>query len=1087
MRSGVAALVFALCAVLLLTAASPAGAVTRKKAGKSAVAALGAGKSTGPVIVFGLPTKVRAGTKVTQEGKSKVLARAGSSGAYFFYQDAAPFQAFPHAGRVALVDAKSGKVKLTGSLKRRPLLNGRLPAFLRSSRAYRDQDYVIYEGQGKSGQHEPGPSPAPAAAPSLLTVDVPGVNQAPEGDDQTVVAKLNSPKHITLTGSDPDVSPDGDTDNDILTFFVTKPPNHGTLSGTPPNVVYTPEPGWLGPDHFFFKVSDGELDSKEAKVTIGVVPVGSPPVVTTSTGCTSYAELTPAVPVDPALTVSDSDDTVLDSATVRIATSFEGGDDLVFTDQSGISGSYSDNTGTLTLTGTATVATYEAALRTVRYRNLAAGTPAATKDIEFVVNDAGNDSAPAVKQVCVTESGGPNDRPIGEIGTEGALSYIENDGPLPIDGAFHVIDDDSTHLSGATVRFTLSQPPEDDDGNPIGSPVNNFRPAEDVLAFTDQNGITGSYNSATGVLTLSGLATVADYEAALRSVTYENTSEDPFDGARTIRFQVTDSSGLSSVPSNQGVLITPVNDAPEVTTSDGSSSYTEDEPATAVDADLDSIDVDDDDLEGARVRISAGFQAGDDLVFVDQLGISGVYNTGTGELTLTGTASVADYQTALRSIEFRHVGDDPDPSRTVEFVTNDGELDSAPATKDIAVTAVNDAPVLSASAGSAAWTEGDPGAAVDPGLTATDVDSDTFAGATVTISAGSVSGDSLGFSDQNGISGFFDSETGVLTLTGTASVADYEAALRSVTFQSSSDDPTGATRTVSFQADDGGSTDNLSNTVTRDVAVTPVNDAPVVTTSENSTEYEIGGPAVAVDADVAVGDPDDVSIESAQVSISAGFEAGDDLVFVDQLGISGVYNTGTGVLTLTGSASLDDYRAALASVEFQTTAESPSARTVEFKVNDGDLDSATATKAIDLVEPPPNQAPFVTTSEGSTTYTLGDTSGVEVDPGLLVTDADDTNIESGHVQVDGFEPGDELVFVDQLGISGVFNTGTGVLTLSGTATLADYETAMRSIKFRHTGDNQSAFRTVAFKVNDGELDSAFGLRSLQLEAAPPPD
>ena len=1329
--------------MLLLAAAAPASALTRKQAGKRAVAALGASKASGPVVVFGLPKKVAAGTKVTQQGKSKVLARAGSNGAFFFYKDGAPFTAFPHPGRVALVDAKTGKVKLTKVLTRKPLLNGRLPAFLKSTSAYRDDDYVVYESNTQTTDAPTTTTAEPE--PSFLAVDVPGVNQPPEGDDQFVTAKFNSPKHITLTGADPDLSDGEETPSELLTYTISKPPNKGTISGQPPNITYTPQPGWLGPDHFFFTVSDGELTSKEAKVTISVVPLGAPPTVTASAGCTAYSELTAAVAVDPGLTVSDPDDTVLDSAAVRIV-NFEGGDDLGFTDQNGITGSFSDNTGVLTLVGDASLATYQAALRTVTYRNLANGSPSPTKDIQFTVNDAGNNSAAATKQVCITESGGPNDRPIGEIGTEGALSYIENDGPLSIDAAFWIVDDDSTHLSGATVKFTVSQPPLDDDGNPIGDPVNNYREGEDVLAFTDQNGITGSFDSSLGVLTLSGSATVAAYEAAIRSVTYENTSEDPFDGARTVRFQVTDSSGLNSVPSNQGILITPVNDAPEVDTSDGNSSYTEDEPAVPVDAALDSIDVDDEDLEGAKVRISAGLQSGDELIFVDQAGISGTYNTGTGELTLTGTASVADYQTALRSIEFRHVGDDPDPSRTVEFVTNDGELDSVPATKDITVIPVNDKPVLSATAGSTAYTENDAGVVVDSSVSASDVDSDTFAGATVSVSGNFVAGDTLGFADQNGISGNYDSETGVLTLTGSASIADYETALRSVTFSSSSDNPTdatrtvsfvaddggstdnlsdavtrdvtvtpvndapavntsagttsytendagvavdadlsssdvdddnlegavvrissgfeagddlffvnqngisgvystgtgvltlsgsaseadyetalrsiefsstsdnpgpsrtvefvtndgeldsaaatkdiaitavndkpvlsatagsasyteggaavvvdsgvsasdvdsttfagatvtisgnytggdtlgfveqngisggfdsetgvltlsgnasisdyetalrsvtfestsdnptGATRTISFVADDGGSTDNLSDAVSRDVSVTPVNDAPVVATSEGSTEYPVGDPGVAVDGNVAVDDADDSSIESATVSIGAGFEAGDELVYVNQLGITGVYNTVTGVLTLIGSAPESDYDTALRSIEFRHTGGTPSGtRTVEFKASDGDADSATATKTISIVEPPANTAPFVTTSEGSTTYTLGDTSGVEADPGVLVTD-DGATLTGGQVQVDGFEPGDELVYVDQLGISGVFNTGTGVLVLTGSASVADYETALRSIKFRHTGDNQSSFRTIAFKVNDGEFDSAFGLKSLQLVA-----
>jgi hypothetical protein len=65
---------------------------------------------------------------------------------------------------------------------------------------------------------------------------------------------------------------------------------------------------------------------------------------------------------------------------------------------------------------------------------------------------------------------------------------------------------------------------------------------------------------------------------------------------------------------------------------------------------------------------------------------------------------------------------------------------------------------------------------------------------------------------------------------------------------------------------------------------------------------------------------------------------------------------------------------------------------------------------------------------------------------------------------------------------GTFDSGVGVLDLAGTASVADYETALRSIRFRHFGDNQSAFRSVAFRVNDGEVDSSFALKRIDVIA-----
>jgi hypothetical protein len=41
-------------------------------------------------------------------------------------------------------------------------------------------------------------------------------------------------------------------------------PAHGTLSGTAPNVTYTPAANYNGSDSFTFKVNDGALDSTPA-------------------------------------------------------------------------------------------------------------------------------------------------------------------------------------------------------------------------------------------------------------------------------------------------------------------------------------------------------------------------------------------------------------------------------------------------------------------------------------------------------------------------------------------------------------------------------------------------------------------------------------------------------------------------------------------------------------------------------------------------------------------------------------------------------------------------------------------------------
>ena len=124
-----------------------------------------------------------------------------------------------------------------------------------------------------------------------------------------------------------------------------------------------------------------------------------------------------------------------------------------------------------------------------------------------------------------------------------------------------------------------------------------------------------------------------------------------------------------------------------------------------------------------------------------------------------------------------------------------------------------------------------PATAIKADLTLADVDSATLTGATVSITANFAAGqDVLGFANQSGITGSYNAATGVLTLSGTATVAQYQAALRSVTYSNSSASPSTAVRTVSFQADDGQAANHASNVATSTVTVT-VPSPPVITSN----------------------------------------------------------------------------------------------------------------------------------------------------------------------------------------------------------------------------------------------------------------
>ena len=172
-------------------------------------------------------------------------------------------------------------------------------------------------------------------------------------------------------------------------------------------------------------------------------------------------------------------------------------------------------------------------------------------------------------------------------------------------------------------------------------------------------------------------------------------------------------------------------------------------------------------IESAVVSISNNYAAGEDeLIFTDQSGISGSFDAATGTLTLTGSASVADYQAALTTIAYNNTSANPSTlTRTVSFEVNDGDLNSNILSRDIDFTVVNDAPVLSAiETASASYTENDTPLAITGSTTVSDVDDTNIESAVVSISSNFSVDDVLNFTDQNGITGSYDSVNGILTL-----------------------------------------------------------------------------------------------------------------------------------------------------------------------------------------------------------------------------------------------------------------------------------------------------------------------------------
>ncbi|MBN2165825.1 MAG: tandem-95 repeat protein [Marinilabiliaceae bacterium] len=141
-----------------------------------------------------------------------------------------------------------------------------------------------------------------------------------------------------------------------------------------------------------------------------------------------------------------------------------------------------------------------------------------------------------------------NDAPVIYINQSIFLSFTENDTAKTLFSDFTIEDVDNTAITSATISFTNS----------------SYSQTEDIINFTNQSSISGSWNSLTGVLTLTGNATQLAYQQAIRSITFENTSENP--SILTKYVDITVSDGIDQ--SNQvikTIQITPVNDIPVTT------------------------------------------------------------------------------------------------------------------------------------------------------------------------------------------------------------------------------------------------------------------------------------------------------------------------------------------------------------------------------------------------------------------------------------------------------------------------------------------------------------------------------------------
>ena len=136
-----------------------------------------------------------------------------------------------------------------------------------------------------------------ATVAQTITFQINRLNSAPLALKKNVDATEDTPVQIGLVA--------GDAENDALTYSVVGQPQHGALTGSGQNLVYTPAANFNGTDSFTFKANDGLLDSNVATVNLSVAAVNDAPVAGDDEHSTLERE--PLSIVAPGVLANDSD------------------------------------------------------------------------------------------------------------------------------------------------------------------------------------------------------------------------------------------------------------------------------------------------------------------------------------------------------------------------------------------------------------------------------------------------------------------------------------------------------------------------------------------------------------------------------------------------------------------------------------------------------------------------------------------------------------------------------------------------------------------------------------------------------------
>jgi len=531
-----------------------------------------------------------------------------------------------------------------------------------------------------------------------------------------------------------------------------------------------------------------------------------------------YTKGSEPIPIAANVSIADPNGYDIISAIVTVA-NWQGEDRLSFLNSYALQHTFtvnsSTNIATLTLTGSATSAAYQATLQTLMYQDVNSNVPVmTTRMVSITINDGYADSDPVSTNITYQNV---DLAPLLSTVDTTSVTATANGDAVILSSTVAVTDPDSNSLNKLVIQITSG----------YQHSANN----QDVLLFNNQNGIVGLFDMSTGTLTLTGHSSLSNYRLAMRSILFSSTGPSIATGTRTLTFTATDddvhTSGVSSIPVTRHVNVKAL---PTFSGANPTQIFIKGSPPTVIAPSLVISESLTAQITSATVTIT-NWQGEDRLTFYNFYALQHTFTvnsaTQTATLTLTGNASAAAYQATLRTVMYQDVNHNaPNLSvRTATITVTDNSSNTASTAVSIYDQNVNLSPVLSViETNPLVYTVNGLPVAISSTILVNDPDSNSLGRLTIQISSGyqnnAQGNDRLSFVNQNGISGSFDAVTGTLTLNGISSLSHYRSAVRSVLFSSSGSSISTTARTLTISGfDDGTPTPLSSNSVTRTILI----------------------------------------------------------------------------------------------------------------------------------------------------------------------------------------------------------------------------------------------------------------------------